>query len=366
MRRPWLVAFVIGPLISTGVTIALIYALLALGVGDRDRRPRVRRYLAGECVRAGHSRRRADRVDAPLTRGGDPDHARDRLRRADRCALALPVPRLGRREDALRRVARGRRSGGTPAAASADDRHADDAEHAAGDDRRAHAGERGDDAGLDVAEQRAGRVRDLLDAGEAAAQAVGDRLVPDRAAEDRRSACRRSRRRRARRSASATPGARPQTTMPTPQPAAASSTARPCRWTRARPAARQRREQRAERTAPRRAARARPAPPSFVGERREERVRHAEEHRDDVDAVGADELRPAHRVAEALARSRRRLGGSASGGGGTARISAQAARARRRTSRGRRRTSPAGRASAISTPPSAGPRDHPERRRAAS
>jgi hypothetical protein len=28
MRRPWLVAFVIGPLISTGITIALIYALL--------------------------------------------------------------------------------------------------------------------------------------------------------------------------------------------------------------------------------------------------------------------------------------------------------------------------------------------------
>ena len=30
MRRPWLVAFVIGPLVSTGITIALIYALAPL------------------------------------------------------------------------------------------------------------------------------------------------------------------------------------------------------------------------------------------------------------------------------------------------------------------------------------------------
>ena len=43
-----------------------------------------------------------------------------------------------------------------------------------------------------------------------------------------------------------------------------------------------------------------PGAAELLGERGEERVRHPEEHGDDVDAVRADELRPAHRVAEAV------------------------------------------------------------------
>ena len=61
---------------------------------------------------------------------------------------------------------------------------ADDAENPSGDDRCAHACERGDDARLEVPEERAARVADLLDAGEPPAQAVRDRLVPERPAED--------------------------------------------------------------------------------------------------------------------------------------------------------------------------------------
>src|SRR5437660_8577098 len=54
-----------------------------------------------------------------------------------------------------------------------------DAEHAARYDRRAHAEESGDDAGLGVAEQRAGSVAHHLDSGESPAQVVWDGLVPD-------------------------------------------------------------------------------------------------------------------------------------------------------------------------------------------
>ena len=87
------------------------------------------------------------------------------------------------------------------------DRHRDDAEHAARDDRRAHARQRRDEPGLDVAERRAGRVRELLDAGQASAQPVGDRLVPDRAAEDAAQHVREARRTTSPTQASTTPGA---------------------------------------------------------------------------------------------------------------------------------------------------------------
>ena len=61
-----------------------------------------------------------------------------------------------------------------------EDPHAEDAEDSARDDRGAHAEECGDDAGFEVPEERAARVAHLLDAREAAAQPVRDRLVPER------------------------------------------------------------------------------------------------------------------------------------------------------------------------------------------
>ena len=112
---------------------------------------------------------------------------------------------------------------------------------------------------------------------------------------------------------------------PTPQPPAASTTARPCRCTRPVQPRRQRGQQRAGRRAPRRAARARPAAQP-VGHEREQRLRHAEEHRVDVDQVGAEQLRAAAGVPQPGRRRERSDGRSGAGGGGTARISARQAR----------------------------------------
>ena len=124
-------------------------------------------------------------------------------------------------------------------------------------------------------------------------------------------------------SASARFGARPKPTMPTPQHRRRDAHRGAVAVDARRPAARHRREQRRRPPARRRAARARPAPPRWLGDGREERHRHAEEHRDDVDDVGAHQLRARAGVAQPLDDRARRLGGSASGGGGTARIIAQ-------------------------------------------
>ena len=160
----------------------------------------------------------------------------------------------------------------------------------------------------EVAEQRPRRVAHLLDPGQASAQVVGDGRVPDRSAEDAADHVRPP----AKASASmATPrfGRTRSAVIPTPQPTAAQITARPWRCTRPVQPLVVRRDQRADGgRGVQEPERARSA--ELLREGREERHRHPEEHGDHVDAVGADELRAAHRIAGSLRRSR---AGSAAG-----------------------------------------------------
>jgi hypothetical protein len=58
--------------------------------------------------------------------------------------------------------------------------HADHAQDPAGEDGDAVARGRGNEAGASVADQRTGHVTDHLHAGEAAAQVIGDGLIPNR------------------------------------------------------------------------------------------------------------------------------------------------------------------------------------------
>ena len=179
------------------------------------------------------------------------------------------------------------------------------------DDRRLHARQRRHRARFGVAEQRPAHVADHLDAGQAAAQRIGDGLVPHRHAEDAADSVGAAGDGQARPAPATAMAAKPKATIATPQTVAASITARPWRWTRGVQRAGERWRPARRPPARRRAGRAR-GPPSRSRQRREQRQRHAEDHRDEVHDVGADQLLAAARVAEALDASRARLGGSAS------------------------------------------------------